>query len=152
VVDEEEFRRARAQLVARPCPFQAAIFSRTAACRLAERVQLAERQAVNCSDEVAQARCLRVLELIRSNANFALGRKHASALLPFGQAVKIQAGGLLGLRDVLGDGSAEVVADVDEMLAALAARFGDFELLPFDLVVRRIAHYRHRGGGVNRDS
>jgi hypothetical protein len=152
VVDEEEFRRTRAQLVARPCPFQAALFAGTAACRLAERVQLAERQSVNCREAAAQARCARLFELLRDKANFALGRSRAPALLPFGQAVKIQAGGLLGLRDALEEGAAESVDDVDRLLSALAARFGDFESVPFERVVRRIAHYRRRGGGATRDS
>lgn len=144
MVDEEEFRRTRAQLVARPCPFEATIFSRTAACRLAERVQLAERQSVNCRDPRAQARCLCVLEFVRHRANFALGRAQPSALLPFGQAVKVQAGGLLGLQDALGGDPAGAVADVDELLDNLVTRFGDLESVPFEVVVRRIAHYKHR--------
>jgi hypothetical protein len=151
VVDENEFRRVRAELVVRPCPFQAAIFAGAAACRLAERVQLAERQAINCREAAAQMRCLRALELIRDRSKFALGRRRLPAVLPFGQALKIQAGGLLGLRDALDGGPADAVADVDGLFAELAARFGPLDSVPFGPVLRRIAHYRRRGD-TNRDS
>lgn len=150
MVDEEEFRRARNGLVERPCPFQAALFSGTAACRLAERVQLAERQAVNCREAHAQARCRQVFELLRTKAGFALGRSRIPALLPFGQAVKVQCGGLLGLRDTLGGEAGGTVADVDGLLLELATRFGGWDSVPLAPVVRRIARYKRQGG--NRDS
>jgi hypothetical protein len=58
--------------------------------------------------------------------------------------VKVQCGGLLGLQDALEGGAADAVADVAGLLTELAARFGGLESFPFETVVRRIAHYKHR--------
>lgn len=145
MVDEEQYRRAREQLVTLPCPFEKAISSRVCGCRQSKKTQLGEREAMNCGDEGAHRQCVKLLTQIRRRANFALGLTHMPSALPHAKAVKLQCGGLLGLQHALdGEGSMQRVNDVSALVKRALKRCGVMEDMPFEQIVRSVARYDHR--------
>ena len=98
--DEEAFRSRRADLVELACPFERALLSRCAACSRARSTLLAEREVIGCTSASASKRCRAYRSALREKALFAL-RVDASAPWPFGKEIRLQCGGLIGLREAL---------------------------------------------------
>ena len=63
-----------------------------------------------------------------------------------GKAIRIQVGGMRGLRGLLDEEVEETspVDDVDRILAGVEARYGALDTLPFDRIMPAIAAYRGR--------
>lgn len=145
MVDEEQYRRAREQVITLPCPFEKAIVSRVCGCKQAKKTQLGEREAMNCDDEDAQRQCVRLLTQIRSRANFALGLTHMPSALPHAKAVKLQCGGLLGLQRALDGGEeTERIGDISALIKRALKRCGTMDDMPFEEIIRTLAQYDHR--------
>lgn len=110
--DEDAFRRRRDAALGHACPFERALLARCAACGLARSVLLAEREAIGCQSQAASERCHAYHDALRTASRFAL-RVDASAPWPFSKEIRLQCGGLIGLRQALdeADGSAESDGD-----------------------------------------
>jgi len=98
--DEDTFRALRDSALPHRCAFERALLTRCAACSCARPVLLAERESIGCASPDPSARCRAYHQQLRAGARFALRIEH-SGPLPFGKAVRLQCGGLLGLRDAL---------------------------------------------------
>lgn len=98
--DEDAFRSLRAELVAFPCPFERALLARCAACARARSTLLAERETIGCASAGASERCRAYRATLREKALFAL-RVESGSAWPFGKEIRLQCGGLLGLRRAL---------------------------------------------------
>jgi hypothetical protein len=146
-VDQNLFRETLLELNDRPCAFEKAIFSGLCRCNQAERFNLAEREGVHCHRAESQGRCLRMLELLRQQARFALKISNDHATLPHNKALRLQVGGLRGLRMVV-EGEERVTAlmidDVDGLMQQASDRYGDLESLPFGALIKEIAAYKGR--------
>ncbi len=144
-MDEAAFRQARQGVVARPCPFERAILRACAACTLASRVQIAERELLSCADADGHARCQEFYGRLKSSFSFALGKSKIDAPLPHAQEMQVQCGGLKGMQQTL-SGTAEV-ADVDQLLRQASAQWGDSDDFPYSQVVHAAASvYKGRHG------
>ena len=148
-MDEREFRRTYAAVNQRRCHFEKALNSRVFRCAKSHRFHLADREGVACRSPAGHRQCAEALRLLREKARFALGRADTS-LLPHGHEIKVQNGGLAGIGEAVeGNGGhtpakREENPDVYDLLSAAAARFGDFETLPFGDIVRAIRRYEGR--------
>lgn len=141
-MDEAQYRATRAQLNPLPCVFEKALLCQAAACEAAQRVSLAEREMVACREPLARAACGQLLHLLRSNSAFALKLKDTQRILPHAMTMKIQCGGLVGLRDLL-DPEAHA-PDVLRLVRLAQAEYGAFEDLPFSRIVQGVAHWQIR--------
>jgi len=168
--DEDAFRRRRDAALGHPCAFERALLARCAACCLARSVLLAEREAIGCQSQAASARCRAYHDALRAASRFAL-RADASAPWPFSKEIRLQCGGLIGLRQALDetDGSAEgdgdgeregdagdgaagagsadpaaPVDDADAVLQRALARWGSLEALPYSRVIRAVIRHEPR--------
>jgi hypothetical protein len=165
--DEDAFRRRRDAAIGHACPFERALLARCAACGLARSVLLAEREAIGCQSQAASERCHAYHDELRAASRFAL-RADASAPWPFSKEIRLQCGGLIGLRQALdeaggsgeradgaqgeggGDtesGSADPAAPVDDADAVLQralARWGSVEALPYSRVIRAVIRHEPR--------
>ena len=150
--DEDAFRRRRDAALGETCPFERALLVRCAACSLARSVLLAEREAIGCVSRAASERCGRYRDALRKAARFAL-RADPSAPWPFLKEIRLQCGGLIGLRDALGehDGSSAVgaaepgpVADADALLRRALQCHGSLDALPFSRIIRAVIRHEPR--------
>jgi hypothetical protein len=161
--DEDAFRRQREAALGHACPFERALLARCAACGLARSVLLAEREAIGCQSQAASERCRAYHDELRTASRFAL-RADASAPWPFSKEIRLQCGGLIGLRQALDDaggnadgegdggedsaaGSAEPdapVDDADALLQRALARWGSLEALPYSRVIRAVIRHQPR--------
>jgi len=148
--DEDAFRRRRDAAIGHACPFERALLARCAACGLAQSMLLAEREAIGCQSQAASERCHAYHDELRAASRFAL-RADASAPWPFSKEIRLQCGGLIGLRQALdeadGAGSADPAApveDADALLQRALQRWGSLEALPYSRVIRAVIRHEPR--------
>ncbi|MBK8120311.1 MAG: hypothetical protein IPK39_14880 [Sulfuritalea sp.] len=148
MVDEAAFRHAKGEINHLPCVFERALLVRHAACELAVRQQIAERETVACAQPVARAVCARMSALLREKSAFAMGLTGTQRILPHAMVMKIQCGGLDGLKALL---DADAVApDVRRLVRLAQERYADLADLPFSEIVQGVAAWqgrRRRSGG-----
>jgi hypothetical protein len=131
------------------CSFEKAILTGRFGCEKSARAHLAERVTVGCCAAEAREGCARLLELLRENAMFALKLTHSATVLPHGKEMRVQCGGLMGVRDAVWPEDASTgVGNIFGLVAEAEARFNGLEGLPFREIVKSIAAYqlRHRPG------
>ena len=144
-MDEDAFRHMLDEVIERPCVFEKAILTCCVKCGRAERMQIAEREAVTCQDGQSLSRCTELHDGLRRSFAFALGEMRSDIALPHAQEMRVQCGGLKGLQDVL-TGSAEV-EDVDALLQDSMRQFGTLADFPYSQVVHAAAqNYKGRLG------
>jgi hypothetical protein len=141
-VDETAFRQARKAAVEHPCPFEKALLSGCGACALAQRRNIAEREAVACREGGARETCAALLGLLRRNAAFALHLSHPEERLTHAQEMKVQCGGLAGLQRALAD--VEEVGDVGALAQAACRSENGLEGLPWSAIMQSVAAWQPR--------
>lgn len=141
-MDEASFHATRQQLNPLPCVFEKALLCQAAACEASRRLALAEREMVACREPLARAACGHLLALLRKNSAFALKVKDTQRVLPHAMTMKVQCGGLVGLKDLL-DADAHA-PDVLKLVRLAQAEFGALEKLPFSRIVQGVAHWQIR--------
>ena len=142
MVDEAAFRYTRGEINRQPCVFERALLARHAVCDLAVWHQIAERETVSCSQPPAREACARMAGMLREKSAFALGLANTQRILPHALVMKIQCGGLDGLKSLL---DAEALAPNVRRLVRLAQeRYGDPEALPFSEIVQGMAAWKAR--------
>ncbi|MBI3478859.1 MAG: hypothetical protein HY016_00635 [Nitrosomonadales bacterium] len=133
-MDEAAYRQALITSIAHACPFEKSILTHCAACSLAEKRHIAEREAVICNDAEALVRCIALRDALRHNFNFALGRPHIDGPLPHAQEMRMQCGGLRGLQFSL-DGVGEV-RNVAALLKLAQQQYGELADYPYSKIVQ----------------
>lgn len=138
--NEEAYRDAREAAITLACPFERALLAHCAECRKANKILLAEREAIACTEAAANARCRRFHATLHQSARFAL-RLDGGQPWPFGKEIRAQCGGALGLAGLL-----EARADYDALLEAAERRWGSIEALPYSELMPAVMHFepRHR--------
>ena len=145
-MDNEVFRRTYRDINERFCPFEKGILTNNCACSRARRFCIAEREGVHCNSDEAQSRCIELLELMRQKARFALKSTEERSALPHAKAMRVQVGGLRGLHAAVQPDEAVPVKipDINGIVEAAIARFGDLASVPFQLVIQQIAASKGR--------
>ncbi len=147
--DEDAFRRLSDEAREHGCAFERALLSRCAQCSLARSMLLAERELIGCESASASERCRGYRAELREKALFAL-RIDAAGPWPFGKEIRLQCGGLQGLRRALDDGDADDgettarVEDVDALMREALERYGALDALPYSRVMRSVIRYEPR--------
>jgi hypothetical protein len=139
-MDESAYRAARGALNPSPCVFEKALLARCAGCSLAVNHALAEREAVRCASPVARTNCATLLALLRERSAFALKLAPGAGPLPHAVTMRLQCGGLLGVRDAL---AAERI-DVHALVAGAQQRWGSLADLPWSAIVPGVAAWQGR--------
>ena len=145
-MDETEYKESYKKVNERPCIFSKAILRRCCNCRHAQKLLLAEREAMACLSATAQQRCEQLLPLLRQKAAFALKLTHTDGMLPHGKEIKVQCGSMLGLQQELGANPVEepTVEDIYNLIDQAEAFYDSFEKFPFNEMVRNISHFKVR--------
>lgn len=156
-MDETAFRRARGAVNPQPCAFEKAILARCCTCSVAQRQNIAEREAVACGSTVAREQCTALRALLRQKSAFALKLAQVDGPLPHSKEMQVECGGLLGVQLALvpevvhsiegaspGSQGLPLLADVHGLVQAAAARFGALSHLPYSAIVQSVVAYRIR--------
>ena len=141
-MDESALRNARGDINRLTCVFEKALLPRHAVCSLAQGRSVGERDAVACTVPVARAECGRLAGLLREKSAFALRVPTTQRILPHAQLMRIQCGGLDGLRRLL-DAQAPAI-DVHRLVCLARERYGDIDALPFSEIVQGVAAWQGR--------
>lgn len=144
-MDEAAYRQIYSEVIERPCAFEKAVLARCVACDRAQRVQIAEREAVTCQNSTSLSRCTSLHHYLRHGFSFALGKVRDDMPMPHAQEMRVQCGGLKGLHSVLDD-SVEV-NNVDALLVDALRKWGGLSDIPYSEVVHAAALcYKGRHG------
>ncbi|NIP71989.1 MAG: hypothetical protein GWO16_02670 [Gammaproteobacteria bacterium] len=129
----------------RRCVFEKALLTRRFGCQKLTTTNIGEREAVGCSDGSAQQQCRRLLEHMRRNAAFVLKRTGMPGPFPHAHEIRVQCGGLLGLKQLIcGESESDSLADIHALVRRTAAEYEDLDALPYRTLVRSIARYQGR--------
>lgn len=101
------------------CVFAKALLARRCDCRLARRQTFGEHEVWVCGSAVAHGDCERLLGQVRERVRFALRLPRPGAPLMHARALQLQAGGLAGLQQALGQDADDVHELVAQVLALL---------------------------------
>ncbi len=161
-MDEEQYRSAYREMNPTRCYFEKLLLLRYGHCEQAEKLFLAEREALACKDALAQQQCKRLLDNLRSNARFALQVTQANGPLPHAREIKVQAGGLFGLQQLLADKNltdtdilndedakfgeqAQQQAPIENIYAIInetVAQYNSLDNIPYNEVVKAIINFK----------
>jgi len=142
-MDETQYRQTYRQVNHQRCIFEKAILTRQSACHQSHRFCLADREGIACNFELAHQRCSTLLELLRRNANFALGIAKIDSTLPHNKELRIQNGGLLGIKQLLEQDSVTTppIEDIHHLITTTIESFSSLEAIPYEEVVKCIVSY-----------
>lgn len=143
MLNEGAYKATYDERVRLSCPFEKAILSRCAGCDQAHKFNIAEREAVACEAAVAHENCLTLHGLLHQNAVFALKLTHPGEPLPHAKEIKVQCGGLLGLRRLF-DQEANSAENIHALVGDIQRRFASMQDVPYQEVVKEIAAYEGR--------
>ena len=141
-MDEGAYRLTREGINRLPCVFEKALLAREAVCEQARRHAVAERETLACASPLARAGCAALHGLLREKSAFALKLTDTRRILPHAVSMRIQCGGLAGLKAVV-DAEATAI-DVHRLVGAAQAREGGLDALPFSRIVQGVAAWQGR--------
>ncbi len=151
-MDQDAFRRTYREINERACVYEKSVLSRHCNCSQAKKVCIAEREGVHCLSDEAQEQCIDLLENLRRQARFAL-KSNAMSVLPHGQAMRLQVGGLRGLYLALNpqaEQSPECIDDVYDLISRAKETFNGLDGLPYQILIQQVAAYHGRTRGRDR--
>jgi hypothetical protein len=140
--NEDAYRLARKAYIEHSCPFERALLSRCVSCERSRKLNLAEREAIACSDATVREYCLTFYQALHENAQFAL-KLNPDAPWPFGKEIRAQCGGVRGLAEAL-DGASDEATDVAATVLKSNERFGSCAEFPYSEIMRAVVHYEPR--------
>lgn len=148
-MDEDQYRQLYRQINPNRCVFEKAINNRRCDCSNKEHFLLATREGVRCRVPASLQQCQQFLDTLRDGSRFALRETLIDGPLPHNKELKVQAGGLHALQQLL-PGTATGLPDIRQLIETGLARYGNIDALPYPELVRGVVHYesrRKRRGG-----
>jgi hypothetical protein len=144
-MEENQYRDTYHSINPLRCVFEKSINSRRCQCSIAERFNLADREGVRCTVDLAQKRCQVLLETLRNKAIFAMRLTRIDGALPHGKEVKVQTGGLLGLQQLVsGQEQQTEVADIHRVISQAIEKYSSIDDFPYDEIVKQITRFEGR--------
>lgn len=140
--NEAAYKLARQAYIEYNCPFERALLSRCVSCKRARKLNLAEREAIACSDPMMREHCQHFYDALHENAQFAL-KITPDAPWPFGKEIRAQCGGVRGLASALNSTSDETT-DVAVTVLEGKERYGMSSQFPYSEIMRAVVHYEPR--------
>ena len=142
-MDEDKYRETYRTVNPLQCPFEKTLNSRRCICEQMEKIHLADRECVGCKDKQSWQNCQDFLELLRSNAKFALKLTEMEEPLPHGKEIKVQNGSVIGLQKLLKLES-ESKPNISQLLNQALEKYQKFENLPLDQLMQSIVNFKAR--------
>ena len=145
-MDEDEYRNTYSNVISLKCVYEKAINSRQTTCNQANKIRLADREAVSCQTKEACNLCTSFLKILRTKALFALKLQDHTGPLPHAKEIKVQMGGIIGLA--LENGveiiKGQKIENIHSLLNSSINKYSVLEKLPYENLMRSIVNYDGR--------
>lgn len=140
-MEEDEFRARYAELNKQRCVFEKAINSRRCNCSKSQPFMLAGREGVACDCENDLRLCTEILDMIREKARFSLRVTQVEGVLPHNKEIRVQVGGMQGLRDATSDNNTGQlkVDDIHSVIKLAVDKLENIESLPYSEIIKSVA-------------
>ena len=143
-MEESEYKSAYREIASIRCEFEKALTNNKARCAYARHFWLADREGYACSDQEASDKCRSLLAKLRANSRFILKLPQAGERLPHNMEIRVQAGGLGGIRQLFTTAQQGQIEDIQALIAQVETEFGSLDSLPYDRIVQSISRYQGR--------
>lgn len=145
-MDEDVYRDTYRNVVKTKCVFEKAINSRQTTCSQANKIRLADREAVSCRASEACNICSRFLDILRSKALFALKLQDQNGPLPHAKEIKVQMGSIIGLAL---DNNIEIIQgkkinNIHGLIQNGLHKYTSLEHFPYEALMRSIVNFEGR--------
>jgi hypothetical protein len=142
-MDDDALRPTRGEINRLPCAFERALCARHAVCELAVHSQAGGRESVACVQPLARALCAQLVSLLREKSAFTMRLRPAVRSVSPATLMKIQCGGLDGLKAVIEP--AALAPNVRRLVRLAQERYGALAALPFSEIVQGVAAWKPGG-------
>lgn len=144
-MEEDEYKATYNDIAETRCVFEKALTNNQCRCRFSSHFCLADREGYSCKLDESASKCRYFLRKLRENSRFFLKIHSVGSQLPHNVDIRVQVGGLRGLRATINpENRDEVVADISMLVEQAEARFDDLDALPYSEIVQSIAQYQGR--------
>jgi hypothetical protein len=159
-MEENEYKATYQEIAKNRCVFEKALTNNQCKCRLSQHFWLADREGYACDSKEMASTCRYLLGKLRENSRFVLKVHAVGEQLPHNTDIRVQIGGLRGLRAVLSPEQLKspadvLIADIRALIERAEQQYDSMDRLPYSEIVQSIASYqarRHGKGKSGRDT
>jgi len=154
-MEEDEYKATYQEIAKNRCVFEKALTNNQCKCRFSEHFWLADREGYACTSKEMAADCRHLLEKLRENSRFLLKLHTVGAQLPHNMDIRVQIGGLRGLRAAIGSGEQQsqhddLITDIRALIEQAEKQYDNMDVLPYSEIVQSIAGFKARRHGKSR--
>lgn len=143
-MEETEFKTTYSEIARIRCEFEKALTNNKARCAWSRHFWLADREGYACKDVESSAKCRELLRYLRDKSRFILKLQQTSDNLPHNMEIRVQAGGLNGVRSLFSAQQQDGIENIHDLVERAEAEFGSLEKLPYDRIVQSVSRYQGR--------
>ncbi|MDH5710560.1 MAG: hypothetical protein OEZ15_02690 [Gammaproteobacteria bacterium] len=152
-MEEDEYKVTYHEIAQNRCVFEKVLTSNQGKCRYSQHFWLADREGYACKSREISLNCRELLERLRKNSKFLLKLHSIGDQLPHNMEIRVEVGGLRGLRAVFGSGQKdEVIADIRALIEQTEQQYDNMDVLPYSEIVQSIASFQGRKRGKHRQN
>lgn len=144
-MNENEYKATYREIAKNRCVFEKALTNNQCKCRLSQHFWLADREGYACESQEMAVNCRDILAKLRENSRFSLKLPAVAEQLPHNMDLRVQVGGLRGLRAVLGSDEKEaLISDIRALIEQAEQQYENMDALPYSEIVQSIASFQVR--------
>lgn len=144
-MDEQEYKDAYNRINSLRCVFEKTMCSLNGGCSQGQMFRLADRHGFGCQSPLMQQQCSHYLNHLRNQTRFVFKLAEIDGQLPHNKEIRVQLGGLQGLRKLLDNHSGNTpIADVSQLLQQAVAHYGAIENFPYTALMQTITAIQPR--------
>lgn len=144
-MEEDEYKATYNEIAANRCVFEKALTNNLCRCRLSKHFWLADREGYACESTKDADKCGYLLGSLRESSRFSLKLSAVGAQLPHNMEIRVQVGGVRGLRAVLcAENGDHMVADIKQLVELAETRYTNLQALPYNEIVKYVASFQGR--------
>ena len=144
-MDEDEYKNAYNRINTLRCVFEKAMCSLHGQCSQGRMFGLADRHGFGCESPLAQQQCSELLNHLRRQTKFVFKLPDIDGPLPHNKEIRVQNGGLVGLRKLLDDSAdASPIEDVSQLVQKVIARYGGVTHIPYATLMQSVTAWQAR--------
>ena len=143
-MEESEYKSTYSEIANVRCEFEKSLTNNKARCAYSRHFWLADREGYACRFEKSSAKCACLLRKLRENSRFLLKMPQPGEKLPHNMEIRVQAGGLNGIQQLLNAGQPDPVESIQALIEQVETEYGGLDKLPYNRIVQSISQYQGR--------
>ena len=152
-MEESEYKATYREIAKNHCAFEKALTNNQCKCRFSQHFWLADREGYACKSQEISTNCREILGKIRESSRFVLKTHDVDVPLPHNMEIRVQVGGLRGLRAVLGSDETDLlITDIRGLIEQAEQQYENMDALPYSEIVQSIASFQTRKHGKSKRS